>query len=486
VSEGPVRRRRTKIVATIGPASDSMPVLRAMIDAGLDMARINLAHGPVEVGLERLRRVRAAAADAGRHIGVLADLPGPKVRAAPFPPDGVQIAAGQHLDLVPARGRTDASDASRIAVDHDALLDELRAGDLVALGDGGIQLAVEEVLRDRARAVVRSGGVLRGRPGVNLPPERFSAASPTAEDLRLLEAVDAAGVDAVALSFVRDADDVRALRSAVGSDGPMVVAKIETASAVAAIDSIVGCSDAVMVARGDLGVRVPLEDVPHLQKRIVRACVAQGRPVITATQMLESMVQSPTPTRAEVTDVANAVLDGTSALMLSAETAIGADPVGVVRTMSRIAERAEREFDGVAWARGLDGEEVATSPEAPPSARITAAITAAGWRAAHACEAAAIICCTNTGHTARVISRFRPEAPLLAFTPSARIARQLSVAWGVNAFATEQHRTADEIVWLAVEATVTRGIACRGDIVVVLVGSPDEPTTDVLRMVPIH
>src|SRR6202011_4482333 len=218
------------------------------------------------------------------------------------------------------------------------------------------------------------------RPGVNLPPSRFGIPTPTAEDLRLLDAVTAAGVDAVAISFVRTAADVVAVREAVGSDGPMLVAKIETPAAVDNLDAIIQASDGVMVARGDLGVRLPLEDVPHTQKRIIRHGVSWGRPVITATQMLESMVSAPVPTRAEVADVANAVLDGTSALMLSAETAVGADPVAAVDTMARIARRAEREFDYVGWGSGLAPNEVAGNTFS--AARLTAATTAAGWRAA--------------------------------------------------------------------------------------------------------
>lgn len=482
------RRRRTKIVATIGPASDSPEILRAMVAAGMDVARIGLAHGPVEMALERVRRVRAAAAGADREIAVLADLPGPKVRATAFPADGALLVEGENVDLVPDDGGGALSSAGRILIEHASLLTELLPGDLVALGDGNVQLDIVDVDASRARAVVRSGGRLQGRPGVNLPPERFSAPTPTPHDLQLLELMTGAGVDAVAISFVRNAEDVQAVRAAMASGGPMVIAKIETPTAVEDITRIIGAADGVMVARGDLGVRCALEDIPHLQKRIIAATVAYGAPVITATQMLESMVHSPTPTRAEVTDVANAVFDGTSALMLSGETAIGRDPVGVVRTMSRIAERAETEFDYAGWGGRLGLEEPAARPDAQTAVRITAAITAAGWRAAIDCRASAFICCTNTGYTARAISRFRPTAPLLAFTPSLRSARELAFAWGVKAIATEQHHSAEEIVWFAVKHTVESGVVRRGDVVVVLVGSAadPEPSTDVLRLIRIR
>jgi pyruvate kinase len=478
-------RRRTKIVATIGPASDDTSVLRGMVEAGMDMARLSLAHGPAEVSLDRLRRVRAVAAEVGRNVGTLADLPGPKVRAAAFPEGGVFLAEGDVVEFVAAVGDGPTSDGRRIAVDHPALLSDLQSGDLVALGDGGVQFDIKEVDPQHASAVVRSGGRLQGRPGVNLPPERFSAPTPTPEDLRRLEVMNAAGVDAAAISFVRHASDIRTVRAAAGDPGLMLVAKIETKTAVEEIEEIIATADGVMVARGDLGVRLPLEEVPHLQKRIIRSSVSFGRPVITATQMLESMIQAPTPTRAEVSDVANAVFDGTSALMLSAETAIGRDPVLVVRTMSRIAARAEQEFDYAGWGSTLGRQQSATMSSASSAIRVTSAITAAAWRAAADSDAAAIICCTNTGHSARAIARFRPTAPLLAFTPSPRVARQLSVAWGITAVATEEYSVPDDMVWFAVETVVKRGIARRGDIVVVLVGSPadPEPATDVLRLV---
>jgi pyruvate kinase len=479
--------RRTKIVATVGPASESPEVLRAMIDAGVDMFRFGLAHGALEDHVARVRRVRSVARASGRMVGVLADLPGPKVRAAAFPTGGVQLVE-HHPVLLVVAGPDDASDDGRIAVDHAGLLDEVVAGDRVALGDGGVELLVESVGAAGVQARVVSGGRVEGRPGVNLPPERFSIATPTPNDLRLLDAMAAAGVDAVAASFVRSAADVRVVKRAAGADGPMVVAKIETASAVDDLDGIIQESDGVMVARGDLGIRLPLEDVPHVQKRIIRAGVAYARPVITATQMLESMIHSPRPTRAEVTDVANAVFDGSSALMLSAETAIGRDPVGTVATMARIAVRAEREFDHLAWGRNLGRQQLTDAQGADPAVRITAAISAAGWRAAVEVEATAIIACTNSGATARAISRFRPTALVIAATPSLQTARRLSVAWGIEPLVVDRQGSTDDIVWFAVQAAAEHGYVQPGEIVAVLVGSPQEDValTDVLRLVRVH
>jgi pyruvate kinase len=475
--------RRTKIVATLGPASDSPEIVRRMIDAGMNMARLSLAHGPVEETLARVEVVRAAAADAERTIGILIDLPGPKIRTADFERE-MYLTAGDTVELVP-RSDGSTSDWRRIAVDHPDVVAYLQAGDRIRLGDGVVTLLVEQAYGDRAVARVNSGGRLLGRPGVSLSSTRFRMESPTAEDLRLLEIVCRADIDAVAISFVRAAADVERVRAAVGPQGPMLVAKIETQEAVDALESVIAVADGVMVARGDLGIRAALEDVPHYQKRIIATGVAYGLPVITATQMLESMLTAPSPTRAEVSDVANAVLDGTSALMLSGETAVGHDPVEAVATMARIATRAEREFDYLGWGRARGMQQVAENRDKPASRRITAAISAAAWRAATDAGATAIVACTNSGTTARAISRFRPVVPVLGVTPSARTARQLSVAWGITPMLIQERSTTDDIVWFAVKAAVDAGMAKKGDIVAVLVGwtVEPEPTTDTLRLV---
>jgi pyruvate kinase len=478
--------RRTKIVATIGPASDPPAVLRGLLEAGTDVCRLGLAHGPLQATLDRLHRVRAASHDVGRPVGVLVDLPGPKVRSAPFDDAGVQLRPGAVVRLTDAAAGDRSSDAV-VGVALEGAVAALQPGDRVALGDGGVVLVVTEapVVSDGVTAAVVSGGVLRGRPGVSLPEDRITLRAPTEEDLRLLDGVLHAGVDAVAVSFVHTADDLATVRRAIGADGPMVVAKIETGPAVADLEDILHVADGVMVARGDLGVRLPLEDVPHIQKQIIRSGVAHGKPVITATQMLESMITAPTPTRAEVSDVANAVFDGTSAVMLSAETAIGVDPVAVVDAMARITRRAERDFDYRGWGTRLGEQQLAGLHEAPTTVRITSAITAAAWRASVDADLAAIIACTNSGTTARMISRFRPTCPIIAMTPYERTARQLAMAWGIRPHVMSMHGTPDEIVWHAVEAASALGLVRRSDLVGVLVGSPQdvEPTTDVLRLV---
>jgi len=475
--------RRTKIVATIGPASDHPGILEAMVEAGMNAARLSLAHGSLEEALARLSRIRSVTGDDAL-IGVLGDLPGPKIRAGAFPDGGVQLTEGAIIELVPGGGK-EMSGEHRIAVDHAAAIGALREFDRVALGDGAVELLVRHVGHDRATAEIVSGGWVQGRPGLALPSGSLTIATPTPKDLRLLDALAEAEIDAVAISFVRSAADILRARAAVGDGGPMLIAKIETQEAVDALEEIIAVADGVMVARGDLGIRCTLEDVPHHQKRIIRTGVAYGRPVITATQMLESMVRAPAPTRAEVSDIANAVFDGTSALMLSGETAIGHDPVAAVRTMARVARRAEEEFDYERWGRNLGRQQSDEAQGAPAHDRITAAISGAAWRAATDADVTAIIACTERGSTARAISRFRPTVPVLAATPSLRTARQLAIGWGITAMLTGRHSTTDDIVWFSVQAAAHNGAVRAGDLVAVLVGSPTGPdaVTDTLRLV---
>jgi len=475
--------RRTKIVASIGPASDHPDILAALVDAGMNAARVSLAHGPLEEALERLRRVRAVTNN-DTFVGVLGDLPGPKIRAGNFPEGGVELSTGALVELVPG-GDDEASGERHIAVDHPAALGVLREADRVAMGDGSVELLVRATGADRVTVEVLSGGWVQGRPGLSLPSGSLTIDSPTPRDLKLLDALAEAQIDMVAISFVRSAADILRARASMGSGGPMLIAKIETQEAVDALEDIIAVADGVMVARGDLGIRCRLEDVPHHQKRIIRTGVAYGRPVITATQMLESMVRAPAPTRAEVSDIANAVFDGTSALMLSGETAIGHDPVATVRTMARVAERAEHEFDYGRWGRELGRQQTVEAHGAPARDRITAAISAAAWRAAGDAEVAAIIACTETGNTARAISRYRPTVPVLAATPSPTTARQLSIGWGITPMMIDRHSTTDEVVWFSVKAAVDSGAVRTGDLVAVLVGSPAGPDaeTDTLRLV---
>ena len=478
--------RRTKIVATIGPACDSPAQLEALIRAGVDVCRLGLAHGSVDVHLERIARIRAAADAVGKPVAVLADLPGPKVRAAAFPEGGVYLTVGDPVHLAPGEG---SSSWDRVEVAYPSLLDDLAAGDRIAIGDGMVCLEAERRELGAWRCAVIAGGRVQGEPGVHLPAERIRLSTPTDEDLRLLDALAPAAPDIVAVSFVRNADDVRQVRDAVGVGGPMVMAKIETRAAVDCLDEVLDVADCLMVARGDLGIDCPTEEVPHLQKRIIRTCVAWGIPVVTATQMLESMISSPLPTRAEASDVANAVLDGTDAVMLSGETAIGHDPALVVRTMARIVERAEAHADYLAWGGRLG--RLQRRSELPVHLGVTAAVTHAAWRVAVELDADAVLCLTRTGLTARAMARFRPTCPLIGFSPEADVVRQLALTWGVLPLPVEWYDSTDEMVWYAVERAVQAGACAIGDTVVVVAGAPapDEQSassSDVLRVVQVR
>jgi pyruvate kinase len=323
-----------------------------------------------------------------------------------------------------------------------------------------------------------------------LSSETLRLPSPTPEDLVLAEAVAAAGVEYIAVSFVRAAADLDEVRAVVG-DRAQLVAKIETRAAIDHLDEIVAASDAVMVARGDLGIDCPIEDVPHLQKRILRHCVEAGVPVITATQMLESMITAPSPTRAEVSDVANAVFDGTDAVMLSGETAIGHDPVAVVRTMAVVTERAESEASYRHWADRLGRvQRAAAHHDLVAVDRITAAVTHAASEAARDVGASAILCCTRSGRTARAMARFRPSARMIGLSPDPAVVRAMALSWGVEPVQVELYGTTDEMVWFAVETALQAGLIERGDVVLVLAGAPDPirprpagAATDVLRIV---
>ncbi len=475
--------RRTKIVATIGPASDEPDALDRLIRAGVDVVRLNLSHESIEGHLERLERVRAAAERCDRSVGVLADLPGPKIRAGKFPDDGVYLEAGETVQL---RTGADASDADMIHIDYPTLLDDLEFGDRVIIGDGAITLRIIEVEGELAMAMIETGSRTQGRPGVHLPSARTHLATPTDADLVLAERVAAAGVEFIAVSFVRNGADVTKVRAVVG-DRAELVAKIETSAAIDNLSEFLEVSDAIMVARGDLGIDCPLEDVPHLQKAIVRRCVEYGVPVITATQMLESMITAPSPTRAEVTDVANAVFDGTDALMLSGETAIGHDPAATVATMAAIAERAEAEASYRQWAARLG--RIQRERWDSSSDRITAALTHAASEAAVDVGATAILCCTSSGRTAKAMARFRPGASLLALSPNPQTVNKLTLSWGVDSLTVDTYATTDEMVWHAVERAVQMERVEVGDTVVVLAGSPDRSATtaaDVLRIVQVQ
>jgi pyruvate kinase len=471
-------QRRTKIVATIGPASQDESTLREMIRAGMDVARIGLAHGTIDDGLERLHRIRKVATDEGRRVGILVDLPGPKVRAASFGEDGVDMPTGHSVEV---RTGTDASTSEVIEVDYEGLLRDVDVGDRLTVGDGGAVLEISDKSADKMLATVVHGSLLRGSPGIHVPSDRLQMATPTDADFVALDAFVDANVDMVAISFVRSAHDIRRVGTEPYPRGPLIIAKIETRAAVDNLAGIIEASDAVMVARGDLGNECSLEDLPHLQKRIIRECIAGGRPVITATQMLESMVTSPAPTRAEASDVANAVFDGSSAVMLSGETAVGVDPVNVIRTMSRIARRADEEMDHEGWAKNL--AEIRMTDETAGAASVTDAMTMATWRATQELGIEHVLCISGSGFTVRSIARFRPEAEILGFSVNEATVQQLTLSWGTTPMLIEPRDSNEDMVAEAIRHAKAEGHIRSGDSVAVLAGSDSRSrSTNVLRI----
>lgn len=470
--------RRTKIVATIGPASDSPERIAELVEAGVDVFRLGLAHDDIQVVLDRATVIREVSNEKNSSAAILIDLPGPKVRAGSFGEEGVTLVEGTEVELRPG---TESSTAEVVHVSHESLADDLRPGDLLNLGDGRAVLRVSEFDGSVVRASVLNGAVMRGRPGVHIPSDRLSVTTPTPEDIRALDIAVEADIDMVAVSFVRSARDIRALGLERAPTGPLIVAKIETRAAVQNLDTILEVSDAVMVARGDLGLECSLAEIPGLQKQIIDAAVRVGKPVITATQMLETMTDNPQPTRAEVSDVANAVFDGTSAVMLSGETAIGSDPVRVVRTMDEILRSAEDLFDSAAWARRVEafGQDELDSRET----RIENAVSAAAIRAIGALSAPATVCITGSGATARAICRYRPSSSVLAVTDNPRTYRQLNLVWGARPILASARGEGPRRVRGVLDELRNRGYLQTGQIVPVVAGSTNASVaSNVLRV----
>ena len=410
----------TKLVCTIGPASRDR--LDELVAVGMSVARVNLAHGDPADHEASITAVRGAADRAGRDVAVLVDLPGPKIRLGQFRGGEASLEAGQPFRIGPSQ----PGDASGATANH-ALAGDLRPGDRVLLSDGAAELRVTASTDDTVEAVVERGGTVRSRAGVAVPAERLSLPALTHDDRAVLPTLVEMGVDFVGLSFVRTARDVESLRDALAAlspEPPAIVAKIETRPAVEASEAIIGSADAVMVARGDLGVELPFEEVPLIQKRLVEAARAAERPVIIATQMLESMTSAPRPTRAEASDVANAALEGADAVMLSAETAVGAFPVDAAGAAIRIVAAAEAGGPSGPSAANVHGRAVADDARAIALAAIELARTAP--------DVDAIACFTRTGRTARLLAGQRPPVPIFAFSPDVRVRRRLALVRGVH------------------------------------------------------
>lgn len=410
--------RRTKLICTIGPASDGL--LAELVEAGMDVARLNFSHGTPQDHARVAVQVRSAAEAAGRSVAILADLSGRKIRLGNLEGDSLQLETGAGFTLEPGAERPGTQ--RRAHVSYAQLGRDVRAGDRILLADGAAELRVVRAGEDVETEVVR-GGTIRSRAGVSVPSERLSG--PTLTDQDRVDAPRAVELEAdyIGQSFVRSADDVRALRSMLGPGGPPIVAKIETRPAIDDFDAICEAADAVMIARGDLGVELPYEEVPILQKQLVRRALDRGVPTIVATQMLESMISAPRPTRAETSDVANAIFDGADAVMLSGETAIGAYPVLAAEAMVRICLLCEKQ--GSAYLAAGAAPRSDTDADALAYAAVALASTDG--------EVAAIACYTRSGRTARILSALRPRVPIVAFSPESSVVSQLALVHGVDA-----------------------------------------------------
>ena len=466
--------RRTKIVATIGPASREPEVLVRMVEAGMDVARLNFSHGSAEEHAEVIGRVRDAAGRAGRQVAVMQDLPGPKLRIGKLAGDVVELGPGEALTFVCGGEDGGAGDKHKMFISWDGLADAVGPDEIMYLADGSVRLRVTATRPESGEidTVVEIGGAVASRQGLNIPGEAASLPAVPQEDLEHLSVGEKIGVDIVALSFVRRAEDVEFVR---GHTRLPLVAKIEKPQAVQRAEEIVRAADCVMVARGDLGIEMRIEEVPIVQKQVIALAGALARPSITATQMLDSMVSSSRPTRAEVADVANAILDGTDAVMLSQESAVGKYPVGAIEMMAAIAERTE----GTAPYREWQERRVRRDRRDPA---YTIAYTAC--RAAYELGLAALICPTLSGRSARLISAHRPAVPILALSPGRETVRRCGLMWGVQAASMKRYEVTEELVHAAAARVVELGWLKPGERVGITAGLPSgKPgTTSLLQI----
>jgi pyruvate kinase len=452
--------RRAKIVCTLGPATSSQEQITALIAAGLDVARLNMSHGHQSDHLEAYRRVRAGSEATGRGVGILADLQGPKIRLGEFPGGPIRVVPGDEFIITTEDIPGNQHEASTT---YEGLPEDVRPGDRILIDDGNVQLDVIGVNGNRVNLLVVVGGKLSDHKGINLPGVNVSAPALTDKDEADLRWALTTGADMIALSFVRSPDDAQVARKIMtdmGRPGVPLIAKVEKPQAVDALPDIVDAFDGIMVARGDLGVEMPLEQVPTVQTRAIKLARERARPVIVATQMLESMINSPRPTRAEVSDVAGAVAAGADAVMLSAETSVGAYPIETVATMSRIVAAAEE--SSLVAEHHLSRMPTTTGGAIARAAAEVGAIVGAK----------ALVAFTMTGETVRRLARYRSPIPLLAFTTDPAVRSQLALTWGVETFIAPTVRHTDEMVHEVDAALIRLGRCSIGDKIVIVAGSP--------------
>ena len=465
--------RKTKMICTIGPASENEEILSKIIEAGMNASRHNFSHGDHAEHGGRITKVKELAKKAGREVAVMLDTKGPEIRTGKFEPKKVELQAG--TDFVVYCGEEVIGDTTKCSVSYDGLANDVVAGNTILIDDGLVGLEVQSVDGNKINCKVMNTGFVGTFKGVNVPGVSIKLPALTEKDIADLKFGCEIGVNIVAASFIRKASDVETIRKILvenGGEHIQIFSKIENQEGVDNIDSILEASDGIMVARGDLGVEIPMEKLPAVQKMIIEKCNDAGKPVITATQMLDSMIRNPRPTRAEVSDVANAILDGTDAIMLSGESANGDWPVEAVQTMAKIAEETEKQLS----------YEVAVSKAKKHIPAIAGVISRAACNAANELKASAIICSTQTGATAKRVSQCRPDCPIIAITPCEKTAKKLALAFGVFPIVADEMSTTDEKMHKSVEATKNAGFVQTGDTVVVAAGIGQAGTTNILKV----
>jgi pyruvate kinase len=467
-------QRKTKVIATIGPACDSPETIKAMIRAGMNVARLNFSHGSHEEHRKRLGVIREAADELHANVATMLDTKGVEIRTGRVASGAAELVKGSAFSL-----HTDdrMGDGRGVSVSYRNLPQDVSPGSLILIDDGVIELRVVDVAQGVIRCEILRGGKLGDRKGVNLPGTSLALEAMTPENRDDLFFAIEHDVTYIAASFVRSAADVVEIRKVLAERGARIpiIAKIENKEGVRNLEEIVASADGTMVARGDLGVEIPLPEVPIVQKQIIRTTVMNGKPVITATQMLDSMQRNPVPTRAEVSDVANAILDGTSAVMLSGETAAGAFPVEAVRTMAAVAVRAEAALGQYGYLQNIRPE---------PSNVMTEAVAQAAITMANHLQAAAIITLTESGFTSRSISKYRPDCPILAITSSRDVVRKLAMNWGVTALLFEGERVDERMIQFGVASGREQGYIQGGDVVVATAGiSREAGSTNLIRVI---
>lgn len=467
--------RQTKIVCTLGPASETPEMLKALVEAGMDVARLNFSHGTYDEHAMRIERVREAAGAAGKHVGIMLDIKGPKIRTGKIEGGSVELLDGAKIVLT--IDEMEYGNADRVSISYEGLVDDVFPGAPIRIDDGLIGLVVDEVRGHDIVCTVTNGGTLKDRKGINVPGVTLRIPGVTEKDAADIRFGIQQGVDFIAASFVRKAGDVLEVRKILEEYNyeALIIGKIETQEGIERLQEIVEVADGIMVARGDLGVEIATEEVPLAQKRMIQLCNRAGKPVITATQMLDSMQRNPRPTRAEASDVANAIFDGTDAIMLSGETAAGKYPLQSVQMMAQIALRAEQ---------AIATHEVSVRHSTGVERTVTDAIGHAVETMSTELGVSAVVVATTSGHSARVVSKHRPQALVVAATPRSSVARQLSVSYGVYPVAVHDVLTTDEVLETAVQGALEGGYVHAGDLVIIVAGVPvgQRGTTNLLKV----